>query len=84
MFLAAWAVQHVIDVNPGGVAGPIRVGVFEKGANGEFIARDLPDAEIAEHLFAIDSARGALRDWRKNIGGQSSQSTTPPPPDAPS
>ena len=26
VFLATWAVQHVIDVNPGGVAGPIRAG----------------------------------------------------------
>jgi 20S proteasome alpha/beta subunit len=71
VFLATWAVQHVIDVNPGGVAGPIRVAVLEKDQLGKYIARELPDTEIGEHQQAIESARDALRDWRKNIGGQS-------------
>jgi hypothetical protein len=30
IFLSTWAVQHVIDTNPGGVAAPIRLAVFER------------------------------------------------------
>lgn len=70
VFLATWTVQHVIEVNPGGVAGPIQVAVVET-ASGEHVARELPDAEIEEHQQAIESARDALRDWRRSIGGQS-------------
>ncbi len=84
VFLATWTVQHVIDVNPGGVAGPIRVAVVEV-ASGGYAARELPDSEIGEHQQAIESARDALRDWRGSIGGQSTIATqgVPQPPTAP-
>jgi 20S proteasome alpha/beta subunit len=72
VFLATWAVQHVIDVNPGGVAGPIRVAVIEKNDAGNYIARELPSTEIDEHQQAVESAREALRDWRGAIGGRPS------------
>jgi hypothetical protein len=86
VFLATWTAQHVIDVNPGGVAGPIHVAVVEKGQTGAYMARELPDTEIGEHQQAIESARDALRDWRKNIGGQSSEAAEgiPQPPAVPS
>lgn len=84
ILLATWVVQHVIDVNPGGVAGPIRVAVIEKDATGLYAARELPDTEIAEHQQAIESARDALRDWRKSIGGQPADAAAvPTPPPAP-
>jgi hypothetical protein len=84
VFLATWTVQHVIDVNPGGVAGPIRVAVVEATSEG-YVARELPDAEIGEHQQAVESARDALRDWRRSIGGQSAVAAegVPQPPAAP-
>lgn len=42
IFLATWAVQHVIDTNPGWVAGPIRVGTFVRDGAGNFQAVHLP------------------------------------------
>jgi hypothetical protein len=80
VFLATWTVQHVIDVNPGGVAGPIRVAVFEKADAGMFIARELPDTEIAEHKQAVESAAEALRDWRRNIQSGVAAQDVPLPP----
>ena len=71
VFLAIWTVQHVIDVNPGDVAGPIRVAVFELNGAGNFRARELTTNEIDDHQQAIESARDALRDWRNSISGQS-------------
>jgi hypothetical protein len=85
VFLATWAVQHVIDVNPGGVAGPIRVAVIEKDEAGAYIARELPSTEIDDTQQAIESALDALRDWRKSIGGETIASAQggPQPPSSP-
>jgi hypothetical protein len=83
VFLATWTVQHVIDVNPGGVAGPIRVAVFERNDKGTFVARELPDTEIEEHKQAIESAAEGLRDWRRNIQSGAAAQGVPQPPVAP-
>jgi hypothetical protein len=84
VFLAAWTVQHVIDTNPGGVAGPIRVATFSADGNGAFQAIELPDSEIAEHQQAIESAASALRKWRDEIqsGGAAENAPEPPQPPA--
>jgi hypothetical protein len=67
IFLATWTVQHVIDTNPGGVAGPIRIATLSADSNGSFQAIELPESEIAEHQLAIESAAAALRKWRDGI-----------------
>ena len=82
-FLAVWVVQHVIDVNPGGVAGPIRVAIFERSAGSGFTARELPPAEIETHIQAIDDAAQALRDWRQAIQTGAAAYNVPPSPAAP-
>lgn len=66
VFLATWAVQHVIDTNPGGVAGPIRIATYAIDG-GRAIARNLDSAEISEHQQAVESARTALKDWRDEL-----------------
>jgi hypothetical protein len=83
-FLAVWVVKHVIDVNPGGVADPIRVAVFEKNANAAgYTARELPATEIAAHVAAIDDAAEALRSWRNNIQSGAAAGGVAAPPIAP-
>jgi hypothetical protein len=85
VFLATWAVQHVIDTNPGGVAGPIRVATFRADDRGGFSAVELPASEIDEHLQAIESAATALRKWRDEIqsGGAAEDAPEPPTPPQP-
>lgn len=68
IFLATWTVQHVIDVNPGGVAGPIRIGVLRE-EGGVKTARLLNGLEIAEHEQAVQSAVSSLRVWRDRMHG---------------
>jgi hypothetical protein len=82
IFLATWAVQHVIETNPGGVAGPIRLAVIEQALGGpNFVARELPDNEIGEHVDAARAAAQALRDWRDAIqGGRVEAPPLPIPP----
>jgi 20S proteasome alpha/beta subunit len=83
MFLATWAIQHVIDTNPGGVAGPIRVATFDTDQAGNFQAKELPDEEIAEHQQAIESAAAALRKWRDEIQSGDAAEDAPEPPTPP-
>jgi hypothetical protein len=85
VFLATWTVQHVIDTNPGGVAGPIRVATFSADGTGAFQAVEVPDSEIAEHQQAIESAATALRKWRDEIqsGGAAADAPEPPTPPQP-
>ena len=86
LFLATWAVQHVIDTNPGGVAGPIKVAVFPKSGTGQAGARMLPDDEISEHHQAIEGAAKALRLWRDELqSGKAAENAPglPDPPNAP-
>lgn len=83
-FLATWTVQHVIDVNPGGVAGPIRISVFEANGSGGYIVRELPTAEIDAHGSAIEDAAKALRDWRNGIQSGAAAGNVAAPPTAPS
>jgi 20S proteasome alpha/beta subunit len=78
-FLATWVVQHVIETNPGGVAGPIRMAVLARNAQGQLEAIELPADNVQEHLEAVKEAGQVLRDWRaKGKAGQ-----PPAPPAAP-
>jgi 20S proteasome alpha/beta subunit len=82
IFLTTWTIQHVIDTNPGGVAGPIRIAALEKVAN-QWTARELPDDEIGEHKEAVESAASALRNWRDSIRSGAAAEGAPEPPAAP-
>lgn len=82
-FLAAWTIQHVIDTNPGGVAGPIRIATMERDPGGIWQTRVLSDNEIDDSGVAIDSARQALRDWRDSLSPDAADDVAPgdaPPP----
>jgi hypothetical protein len=83
IFLATWTVQHVIDTNPGGVAGPIRVATFSVDGSGTYQATELPDSEIAEHQQAVESAAAALRKWRDEIQSGHAADDAPAPPTPP-
>jgi hypothetical protein len=83
IFLATWTIQHVIDTNPGGVAGPIRVATFGRNSDGAFQAGELLDNEIAEHQQAIESAAAALRSWRDGIQTGDAADDAPEPPTPP-
>ncbi|MGY3082126.1 hypothetical protein ACVWZZ_008534 [Bradyrhizobium sp. LM6.10] len=83
IFLAAWTVQHVINTNPGGVAGPIRIATLEVDEDGNIEARELPDDEISEHQQAVESAGDALRAWRDGIQSGDAADDAPEPPSPP-
>jgi hypothetical protein len=79
-FYVTWVVQHVIETNPGGVAGPIRMAVLSRNDKGQYSAAEIPSDDVQEHLEAVAEAGQVLRDWR---AGTLAQPPTPEPPPTP-
>jgi hypothetical protein len=68
-FALTWALDHAVQINPGGVNGPVRIAVLDSDASGPR-ARILDDTALAEHRQQIEEAKQALRDVRaKYIAG---------------
>lgn len=82
VFLTAWTIQHVIEVNPGGVAAPIRIATLHR-SGGQTIAEKLHNQDIDEHLQAVESAGAALRMWRDDLQSGSAADDAPAQPVAP-
>jgi len=82
VFLATWTLDHVIETNPGGIAGPIRIAVLEPDLN-VYQPRTLPDNEIDEQRQAIENAEAALRRWRDEMQSGRAAEGAPHPPSAP-
>lgn len=62
IFAVAWTLEHAIQVNPGGVNGPIHVAALQPGrANGPK-AWILDNAELDEHRQHIEAIKQQLRD----------------------
>ncbi len=62
VFATAWALEHVVDCNPGGVDGPISIAVLERNRN-NLVARRIRDEELDEIREHIDEAKTRLRDF---------------------
>ena len=80
IFLATWVVEHVIRTNPGGVAGPIRIGTLERNEQGNLAAQEIPDSEIKEQRVVIENACTFLKQWRDIVQNAAREGKIPPPP----
>lgn len=67
IFIATWALQHAIDVNAGGVNGPIQLAVLAKDGN----ARMLLEDELMEHLENVSGVIAHLRAYKNILSGTS-------------
>jgi 20S proteasome alpha/beta subunit len=70
IFIAAWTLDHAIQVNPGGVNGPIQIATLTKKSDGSPFARMLSDFELAEHIDNISGAISHLRSYRDILNGK--------------
>jgi hypothetical protein len=59
VFVVTWTLQHAIDLNTGGVNGPIRMAVLEKH-DGKYSARHLDVMELEEHQQHINDTYAGL------------------------
>ena len=68
IFATVWALQHAIDVNPGGIKDPIQVAVLRKGENGA-VARILEEEELIEHRNNISALEGYIGEYATRSTG---------------
>jgi len=80
IFITAWAIQHAIDVNSGGIGGDIQMStlILDKG---EPVARLLDKDELAEHRENVSGAMQYLRGYLNK--STSEDILTPPIPSPP-
>lgn len=74
VFAVTWAIQHAIDLNTGGVNGPVQIGVMST-KNGELHAHLLSDGELAEHINSVEGAIAHLGEYADILRGKNLQST---------
>lgn len=77
-FYTAWTLHQAIELNTGGIKGPIRIAVLKLDDKGEHRASLLDADRIAEHIDHIRGAERHLAEYRKIMG---SASTVAPIPD---
>jgi hypothetical protein len=65
LFLMTWALQHTIELNPGGINGPPQIATLMPNEKGEPEARILTDDELEEHKNSVDAAEKHLSKYRE-------------------
>jgi 20S proteasome alpha/beta subunit len=80
IFTVTWALEHAVNVNPGGVNNPIRLSVLEKTDEGDWKARILTDSELGESRGFIEDAKNKLREMRSELQLKSDKETPVIPP----
>lgn len=69
VFAVTWAIQQAIDLNTGGVNGPIQLAILTRNKKGDLSARLLSEDELAEHRVNVDGAVGHLRQYAEVVRG---------------
>ena len=64
MFITTWALQHAIELNPGGIKEPIQMAIMKKNDRQRFSANFVNNDEILEHLDNIADAESYLADYK--------------------
>lgn len=76
----AWCLKHAIALHPGGVGGRAQLAVLEFNRGTGWIARQIPEADLAEHEENIRAIENVMRKWQAGELGTQAE----PPPEAPS
>jgi 20S proteasome alpha/beta subunit len=73
---ACWALHNAIDLNTGGINGPVQLAVLRRSPDGSsFEARLLSKDELDEHRSAVQAVEAYLASYRQQLA----QSPTTPP-----
>lgn len=79
IFAVTWALRHAIDVNAGGINGPMNIAVLYE-ENGKTIARLLEPAELDSHERNVIGIEEHLRAYTDGFRGQGKAGIPAPPP----
>ncbi|MGD0815689.1 MAG: hypothetical protein ABSA83_19015 [Verrucomicrobiota bacterium] len=81
VFAASWTLQHVIELNPGGINGPPQIAVLQplSEKDPQLRARLLDDAAISEHLDNVTAAEKHLGNYKESLKSRGKPIPNPPP-----
>lgn len=80
IFALTWTLQQALELNTGGVKGPIQMAVLESvGKYHKLKARQLGKGEIAEHEQNVKGAKDHLREYRDKLQAKESAPEIPEP-----
>ena len=65
VFAVTWCLELAIELNPGGVNGPVRIAVLERNDRGHLSARILSEDELGEHQQNVVEVVRHLREFPK-------------------
>jgi 20S proteasome alpha/beta subunit len=68
IFIAMWALQHAIELNPGGINGPAQIAVL-RNTDGKPEAKLLDDSELQEHIANVAAAEAHLAKYKDILRG---------------
>ena len=78
VFAAVWTLQHTIDVNPGGVNGPIHMATLRSDGT-KCVASYLTEDEIGQHLENVRGAEKYLQGYSDVLQGAKGAPDVPMP-----
>ena len=78
-FIATWALLHAIELNPGGINGPLQVAVL-KNNGGQFKASLLEAGELEEQAASVQAAEEHLRGFQRQLAGANPAAIPAAPP----
>ena len=64
VFAITWALQHVIEINPGGINGPINIKILRRTEALYPTVISLGEEDLYEHTQNIEECKQALREIR--------------------
>lgn len=78
IFMAAWALQHACEVNPGGIKEPVILAVLAR-EKGKWRARMIDQEELAEHQNMVAEATKHMAAFKDIVEGKVKASDVPMP-----
>ena len=79
VFAVTWALQHAIEMNPGGINEPIQIAILAASGGGEKLsARLLSESELAEHRNNVEGAIHHLKNYADVLRGDTPTSQSLP------
>ncbi|MFM0174121.1 hypothetical protein PQR33_32875 [Paraburkholderia sediminicola] len=83
IFIAAWTISHAIEINAGGVGGPIQMATLSHDERRNPVARFLTEDELTEHQQNVSGAIEHMRAYRRGLAGANGAAPDLPAPPAP-
>jgi len=70
IFFVTWALDHTIEVNPGGINGPKRIATLSLDTANNVCAKLLSEEELQEHEENVKAAEAHLREYKCILSGK--------------